>query len=191
MSERSVQVDGDGREANRGAGQGLDAPRFNQLYDEAAPRVYGYLARRVGAEQAEDLTAEVFAQAWTSRDRYDPDRSDPVGWVFGIVMNLLRRHRRSAQRQLRAYGRLLPPTATADPADLVARRLDATEDLQATVRSLQQLSDLDRDLILLRAWAELSYQQISDATGVSVTVVRTRLNRARARLDGRTPEGSS
>ena len=185
-----MQVDGDGREAREEGSETLDAARYVQLYDAAAPQVFGYLARRVGRELAEDLTAEVFAQAWTGRHRFDPTRSDPIGWVFGIVGNLLRRHHRTAERQLRAYGRLHRAEAPADPADLAARRVDAQEDLRATVRALEQLSDLDRDLILLRSWAGLSYQQISDATGESVTVVRTRLNRARARLGARTPEGS-
>lgn len=163
-------------------GEPLGSARFVRIYDETAPRVHQYLARRVGPSHAEDLTAEVFAQAWASRHRYDPGRGDPTGWVFGIVMNVLRRHHRSAERQLRAYGRVVVERSTADPAEAVALGLDARNELRATVRALRKLSKLERDMILLRAWAGLSYQQIGEALGIEVGLVKSRLNRARARV---------
>lgn len=160
----------------------LDDAAFVALYGTAAPRLHAYLARRLGPEAAEELTAEVFARAWAGRERYDAGRGDPVGWLFGIAMNLLRRHHRTAERRLRAYGRL-PVDATApDPAEGVTRAVDARRELEATARGLTRLSAMDRDMILLRAWADLSYQQIADAMGVDVGIVRTRLSRARARL---------
>lgn len=183
-----MEVDDRGSDALEADGA-LDPARFARLYDDAAPRVFAYIARRLGSERAEDLTAEVFAQAWAGRDRYDPTRSDPVGWVFGIVQNLLRRHHRTAERQLRAYGRVPTDGPAPDPADAVVRQLDARAELAATVRALESLSDLDRDVTLLRAWAGLSYEQISEATGITVDAVRSRLSRARARLgDGRTEQ---
>lgn len=168
----------------------LDGAAFGDLYDRMAAQVFRYLARRVGRDSAEELTAEVFAQAWAGRHRYDPSRGDPAGWVFGIVVNVVRRHHRSADRQLRAYAKVPRDRASGDPSDSVPGALDAASELRDTVRSLEQLPALDREMILLRAWAELSYQDIAEALGVDVGAVKTRLNRARARVASTRPGGA-
>lgn len=156
---------------------------------EAAPRVQRYLGRRAGFEIAEELTAEVFALAWAARDRYDPAVGDAVGWLFGFVINVARRQARTGGRRQRAYGRLSADQASVDHAEAVAGRLDNAQRLERTAAALDHLSRMDRDVILLRAWGELSYEQIGDALGLDTTVVKTRLSRARRRLAAQMDEG--
>src|SRR6266508_3978369 len=86
--------------------------------------LHRYLARRLGREIAVDIAAETFAIALARWSRFD--RSRPVRpWLYGIASNLARRHRRTEERQLRAYARTgLDPVLPMDE-DAAAERLDA------------------------------------------------------------------
>ena len=76
-------------------------PDFEQLYRQHARAVHRYLARRVGSELADDLTADTFVVAWRRRSSYDDRLGSPAGWLYGIATNLARRHRRREDAELR------------------------------------------------------------------------------------------
>lgn len=143
-------------------------------FEQHAPALHRYLAARVGRDVAAEIVADTFARAFRERARFDPERGTLRGWLYGIAENGLRTHRRSEHRRLRALGRLeaewTPAHATADPA--------ATAFLHAIAR----LDAGDRELILLLAWGELSYEEIAQATGRTHAAVRSRLARIRAAL---------
>lgn len=168
--------------------QGLEASElsrqeFERLYEQLEGPVFGYLARRVGRDLAEDLAAQAFVEAWAGRRRYRADRGSPAGWIWGIVTNLLRRHRRSEVRQLRAYARTgSDPLATSIGEQEVVGRVDAAQIMPKVAQALATMRDEDRDVLLLYAYAGLGYQQIAEALGISVGTVKSRLSRARARL---------
>lgn len=66
--------------------------QFGVLYDRHAGVIHRYLARRVGTAQADDLVSEAFRL----RGRYELSRADARPWLFGIAVNLLRRHQRTS-----------------------------------------------------------------------------------------------
>ncbi len=161
---------------------GISEAEFEALYTAQVGRIYGFLARRVGANMAEDLTAQTFVEAWAGRDRFDAARGGPVGWLFGIATNLLRRQRRQEESQLRAFARLgVEPTETFDEAALVDRIM-VREGWRQVAAVLAELSDVDRDILTLAGWAKLSYDEISAALEVPVGTVKSRLSRARTQL---------
>jgi RNA polymerase sigma factor (sigma-70 family) len=76
--------------------------------------LHRYAARRVGAEEADDLVAETFLIAYRKRREFDPSRADARPWLFGITTNLLRRRARREARMLRAFARTgVDPLVTA------------------------------------------------------------------------------
>jgi RNA polymerase sigma-70 factor (ECF subfamily) len=83
----------------------IDRARLARLYDDHVDAVYAYLARRVGADVALDVLADVFEAAFAQLDRFDPARGSERAWLFGIATNLLRRHWRTEQRRLLAWRR--------------------------------------------------------------------------------------
>ena len=85
---------------------------------------------------------------------------------------MLARERRSEERRLRAVARLPRPVA----AELSPRSLDA--DVAAVLAALPQP---ERDVLLLFAWGDLTYDEIAVALEVPVGTVRSRLSRARER----------
>ncbi len=161
------------------AESGRNPDSFMELVHRHQRVLYGYLARRFGHELAEEITAETFARAFAQRDRYRSDMPDARPWLFGIASNILRSHARSEARRLRAYARTgVDPHGDLDEVAADARA-DALQLGPTLARALAKLSRADRDVLLMFAWAEMSYDEIAEALEVPVGTVRSRLNRAR------------
>lgn len=158
----------------------LDDPRaFMPLVERHHRVLFGYLARRVGRDIAEDVTSETFTRAYAHRDRYDTSRADARPWLFGIATNLLRNHARSEHRQLRAYSRHGVDDRVDDDVDATAARVDAQVDSPRIAAALAALKPGDRDALAMFAWNDMSYEEIAEALDIPVGTVRSRLNRAR------------
>lgn len=154
---------------------------FAPVFDRHVDAIHAYLQRRVGRDVADELCSQTFLVAFDSRDRYDLTRPDARPWLFGIATNLLRRHRRTEVRQLRAYA-LAAQDPVTDPFEGADERVDASVQRQRLVDALADLPAEERDALLLYAWAELSYAEIADALEVPIGTVRSRLSRARGRV---------
>ena len=151
----------------------VDGASFAILFDRYYRALHRFLRARVGPQLADDLVSETFARAFRGRGSYDLARVDARPWLYGIAVNLLHEHRRAEERRLRAYARASPGERAAD----VEEPLDET-----VAAALLDLSEQDRTLILLHAWAELSYEELADALGIPLGTVRSRLSRTRAKL---------
>lgn len=92
-----------------------DADAFEVLYDRHVDRVAGFVARRWGGPDVEDITAEVFLQAWRQRERIvvDPE-AGLLPWLFGVARNLVREAHRGTGRRARLVDKLDPPTGVED-----------------------------------------------------------------------------
>jgi RNA polymerase sigma factor (sigma-70 family) len=151
-----------------------DARAFVVIFERHFDAVSRYLRRRVPADLADDLTAETFVRAFQHRRRYRALRDDARPWLFGIAMNLVREHLRHEQRELRAFARTY-----VDPVDEVAPSDRAAG---AVAGALASLTDGERDVLFLHAWADLDYDEIAEALTIPGGTVRSRLHRARAKL---------
>jgi RNA polymerase sigma factor (sigma-70 family) len=165
-------------------GTGSDAG-FGAVYVEHVDGIYGFLARRVGAgELAEELTAQTFLEALARHDRYDPDRGPIRPWLFGIAANHLRRYYRQEERALRAIAAYTgrAPLADEDDEERVDSRVLAEGYWPEIAGALLNMSPGERDVLLLYAWADLSYSAVAGVLDVPVGTVRSRLSRARGRV---------
>jgi RNA polymerase sigma factor (sigma-70 family) len=165
--------------------EAMTSAEFVAVYDQHSRSVYGYIARRLGPNLAADLTAQTFTEAWAGRHRYDPARGAVLPWLLGIATNLVRRQYRTEARQLKAYASTgIDPVSSFDE-DAVIERADSAERLQQVAAALAELDQLDRDLLFLFAALNLSYQQVADALGMPLGSVKSRMSRARERLEAR------
>ncbi len=156
---------------------------FAVLFDRYAAVMWRYLARRVGSEIADDLLGELFRIAFEHRAGFDPAFTTAAPWLYGIATNLVRRHRRSEDRRLRAIERLgAQRVLSGRTADEIVDTLDAGRLWPRVAAAIRELPSVERDTLLLFAWEELSYADVAAALGIPVGTVRSRLNRARARL---------
>ena len=157
-----------------------DPARFQTLFERHFELIFRYAGRRLGRQAAEDVSAEVFLQAFEARGRYDFSYPDARPWLFGIAANVMRRSLRTEGRRLRALAR--EPLRPAGALDDALVRLDSQETNQRLAGALAGLRADEREALLLVAWADLTYDEVARALAIPVGTVRSRLHRARARL---------
>jgi RNA polymerase sigma-70 factor (ECF subfamily) len=154
--------------------------RFEAVYEQHAAAIKGYAMRRIDPARADDIVAEVFLVAWR---RLDDIPAEPRPWLFAVARRVLANERRRTARQGAVLQHLEPPGVGVDPADaptLADRPLDA---------ALRNLSDTDREALLLTAWEGLNHREAARVLGVKEATFTVRLHRAKRRL-GRAIEHS-
>jgi RNA polymerase sigma factor (sigma-70 family) len=161
---------------------GDDPSSFAVIYDRYADDVHRFVLRRLGRDLADDLTADTFTAAFRQRDRFDGTRASARPWLFGIAANLIGKHRRTEVRALRAVTRLQTDPVSTSWEESADDRLAASSAGPALATALAKLSVPDRHVLLLVAWADLSYAEVAEALGIPLGTVRSRLNRARTRV---------
>lgn len=160
---------------------------FAALFERYADDIHRYVARRLGADVADDLMAETFVIAFQRRRRYDPSQPHARPWLYGIATNLVGRHRRTEARRLRALSRVTSLAADegddGEPlADRIADKVSAESARAALAGALARLPARHRDVFLVITWGDLDYKEAAQALGIPVGTVRSRLHRARAKL---------
>jgi RNA polymerase sigma-70 factor (ECF subfamily) len=155
---------------------------FAELYDRHAAAIARFAARRLGDHAGEDISAETFLTAFRRRERYDLARPDARPWLYGIAVRLIGRHRRDELRLFRALARSEAALTSDGGFESVDERLTALAQRRALAQALTELPGGSRDVLLLVAWAELSYEETAEALAIPVGTVRSRLSRARGQL---------
>ena len=159
-----------------------DPAGFATLFDRHATAIRDYLARRIGPQPAEDLTGETFLIAFSKREDYDRTHVNALPWLYGIASNLVRQRRRAEVRQLKALARSGVDEILTDHADSVSARVTAQASTRVLAGALARLTAGERDVLLLMAWAGLSYEELAAALDIPLGTVRSRLHRARTKV---------
>lgn len=127
-------------------------------------------------EQAGDAVQETFLVAWKSFDRYAAG-TNCKAWLYQILFNVVRRHRRNWFKWLTGKYRDLADTSIEAPAPLPAQLSD--RDILA---ALDRLPRQYPEVLLLVDVEEFSYAEASAALRIPIGTVMSRLSRARAEL---------
>jgi RNA polymerase sigma factor (sigma-70 family) len=154
-----------------------DGRSFDSVFDRHYPAVRRFLAVQAGADVADDLASETFTVAFRRRGSYDLSRPNAAPWLYGIALNLLRRHRRSEASRRHVYMRVAAGLGV--PGEISVEGFDANGRVSM---ALGLLRERDRELIVLYAWAGLSYEELAAVFGLPIGTVRSRLSRVRAQL---------
>ena len=161
----------------------LDVPEaFAELYDRHAAAIFRFAARRLGRQAAEDLIAETFLVAFRRRESYDLSRLDARPWLYGIAVNVIGKHRRAEVRMLRALARTGVDPLTDGGVERADDRVAAGALRRELAGALAALPAENREVLLLVAWADLSYEEVGCALGIPIGTVRSRLSRARRKV---------
>jgi RNA polymerase sigma-70 factor (ECF subfamily) len=113
--------------------------------------------------------ADVFAVVVAGPDRVP---EDPLPWLYRTAWNMIANLRRSEARLPPVFG----ATTSDDPESIVVER-------GVLLGALAELSDTDREALLLTAWEGLDTRRAAAAAGCSTTAFSVRLHRARRRLE--------
>jgi RNA polymerase sigma factor (sigma-70 family) len=154
---------------------------FAEIFRRHGTEIVRYVHARLGAGLAEDVAAETFLAAFRHRDRYDVSWAGARPWLYGIAVRQIGKHRRAESRYRRAMARLPAEQVPADFGDRSVERVTAEQLRPQLSATLAALSRQDRELLLLVAWADLTYAESAQALGLTVSAVRSRLNRIRVK----------
>lgn len=145
---------------------------FAGLYREHYGRVLRFVGRRIGpGPEAEDVTADIFRLAWAKAVQGSP--LSP-GWLFVTARNTLNNRNRFVVRTERAH-----QTVAAGMRSALAARSSADRTVEIVDETLAGLRDMDREILLLAYWDEMTASEIAGVLDVSVSAVWVRLHRAR------------
>jgi RNA polymerase sigma-70 factor (ECF subfamily) len=157
------------------------AASCQEWYEAYGPAVYGFLRFHVAtADEAEDLTADVFLRAVRAADQFDVSRGPARAWLLGIARHTLTDHRRREGRR-----RTVPVGSLRDlrcDAPSPEERLLRRERVTLLLAAVAELTRADQEIIGLRYGSGLDTGETAAVLGLGEAVVRTRLWRALGRL---------
>lgn len=174
--------------------QAGDTMAMERLILKYQNRIYNVIMKMCGnADDAAELTQETFVKVIESIDKFK-GRSGFYTWLFRIAVNLTLNHcQRSAKRATRSLDAeemesesqtgqglkdFLSDASAIDPAVLAQRR----ELCDLAMKSLLELEEPQRAVMVLRDIEGMNYAQIADVLNIELGTVRSRLSRARSHL---------
>lgn len=161
---------------------GGDRTAFSALYDATAPRVFGLVRRLlVDAAQAEEVTQDVFLEAWQTAARFDPDRGTAVGWLLTLAhrraVDRVRAVQSARERDLRAGVR-----DVGVPVDEVAEAAEVRIEHDRVSAAFAGLSEAQRQCIALAYYDGCTQSEIAARLELPLGTVKTRLRDGMIRL---------
>jgi RNA polymerase sigma-70 factor (ECF subfamily) len=147
---------------------------FGELFARYKQPLFGYFWRRVADRaQAEELTQEAFVAVIRAAPRYEPSARFRT-YLYAIALKILQAYRRKAAFRATFMGSLPDHAEPAAESGMVTQLL-----MREALRSLDAM---DREILLLREFEQLSYAEIAELLHLPVNTVRSRLFRARMAL---------
>jgi RNA polymerase sigma-70 factor (ECF subfamily) len=154
-----------------------DDQAFGVLYSHYFPKVYGFLLKRVGnREVAEDLMSETFIKVFTNIKKYQ-GRGVPFGaWLFKIATNNLFDYYRKTGRRPKVDIEAITP--------IKDEKIDQSEQTQIELdrelvnKIILEIPKKYQEILQLKFFAELSYQEISVTLGITENNARVLIFRA-------------
>ena len=152
-----------------------DTAAFEPIVERYQRILFTVALRMLGdSEQAADATQNAFVSAYRKLQTFDPRRRF-FSWIYRILVNECLNDRRGR----RAYEPLSPElAASGTPADL----LEAAERRRSVQAAILALPTEYREVVIMRHFTGLSYDEIADALGLPAKTVKSRLHTARQRL---------
>jgi RNA polymerase sigma-70 factor (ECF subfamily) len=155
-----------------------DAQAFHTLFQRYAPILLRVMARQLDApSEAHDLVQQTFLQLHRARYDFQPG-AKLRPWLFTIALNLKREHFRRLRRR-RETG--LSLDGSRDPA-VEPRGVEASDARQALRHALDQLPADQREVIELHWFDGLSFAEVGEVVGASLSAVKVRAHRGYRRM---------
>jgi RNA polymerase sigma-70 factor (ECF subfamily) len=166
-----------------------DEEAFQSLFNCYAPPVINFAYRFLHSQaEAEDLAQEVFLRVYKGRERYDDNRPFKP-WLFAIASRLISNHLRNTKRHHQVSLDYTPAEDEAPLASIIPEKslrpdqqIDQQEKVRAVQAALDGLPENQRTAVLLARFEEMSYEDIAEVMGVSITAVKSLLFRAKQTL---------
>ncbi|MBW3619806.1 MAG: ECF RNA polymerase sigma factor SigK [Actinobacteria bacterium] len=160
-----------------------DQQAFAALYDRHCRNVYGLVLGVVrDRAHAEEVTQEVFVQAWRTAARYDPARGTPGTWLRTLAHRRAVDRVRSEQAARDRDRRASAVNGTVVPVDPVADDVELLSEYAAVRSALAALTDLQREAVTLAYFGGHTYRRVAELLGVPTPTAKSRIRDGLVRL---------
>lgn len=158
---------------NKKIDENVTIDAFSRLYEEFAPRVFGYLVRRTPTIlDAEELTSTVFLRAFTALANFRGRGSDAFGgWIMTIAHNVLVNWYRDTGRS-KTPDHLNDYVDTLDSVPSPEHLVERNEQIQSLWRAVAALSTDRQELITLKYVDGLTNKKIGEKLGKSEGAIK-------------------
>lgn len=160
---------------------------FEELFARYQGPLYGFFRRRLpreNQERADDLVQETFLAVIGAQARYEP-RALVRSYLYGIALKLVSSERRRQAKDFKDP-KVSPGSEHGSNSEAEARSeptaTEATDTVLWVRQALEKLEAMDREVLMLREYEQLSYAEIAHLLRIPVNTVRSRLFRARMAL---------
>lgn len=158
--------------------QSGELAEFAVLYDAYSDSIYKFIYYRIQDRyRAEDLTSEIFFKALKKIDHYNPDLAQFSTWLYQIARNHLVDH----YRTFKALDELDEAIEISTSEDIPAE-LDKSYDAVKVRGAMEKLPLAMKEIIVMRMWEDLSYNEIAERTGKSEAALKMHMSRAMKKL---------
>ncbi len=152
---------------------------FVSIYNRYKTPVYAFCVKMLGdREQARDVMQETFLRVYENRDRLS-SISSLKAWIFTIARNQCLNQIRKARWQVPLENEREPVAARSETP---ISRLEKSERIALVTRYLDELKTEYREVIILREYQNMSYEEIAAVTRSTLSAVKSRLFKARRKL---------
>jgi RNA polymerase sigma-70 factor (ECF subfamily) len=158
------------------------ADDFQQFYNRNLMTVFRFIYGLYGGpiEEVEDLTAETFLRAWKSRHQFLGSESAGLGWLLKIARNLIIDAHRCQKR--RGYPEDIEKHIVQSNLQNPEQQVMTQEQIRTLWSLLNTLSDLQREILVLRYLLGWRVQDIGNHLGVKENTVSVYISRAIKRI---------
>jgi len=159
-----------------------DRSAFADLYDATARRVHGLVVRVVrDPAQAEEVTQEVYLEAWRTASRYDADRGSAIAWLLTIAHRRAVDRVRSAEASTRRESTYLHLSRPVDH-DVTADTAHASLDARRVRTALGGLTAVQREAIELAYFGGYTHAEVAALLDLPLGTAKTRIRDGLIRL---------
>jgi len=161
-----------------------DRGAFDALFLEHFAALRHFAARYIGAASAAEIVSESFLRLWLARETWAP-RWTIRAYLYNTVRRLAIDGYRSTRAERQRYATTLGPEevwgmASPTPSPESAVETEAT--IALVWQAIRSLSEVQQSVMALRWQAQLSWDEVASAVGMSAVAVRKQHSRALARL---------
>ena len=160
-----------------------DLDRMGLLFERHHQQLYGFAFHMTGdREVSQDITQNVFLRMLTYRHSFAGTGTFKT-WMYHLARNVLNDHFRKNKRMLHKYPVELIGDNIGDGSFSDAHN-DRMQEVQTLEKAIMNLTDDNRELLLLCRYQELKYHEIAELLGITEGAVKVRVHRALNQLKG-------
>lgn len=148
---------------------------IENLYERYSPDVRRFVLFLSGDPViADEITSDTFISAWIARQRIR--QTTVKSYLFAIARNLYRDIQRRRDRHAELDEHMIDARISAQT------HMEQTAEVRTVLAALQQLPEIDRTALLMRALDEMPYEEIAETLGIPIGTARLKVYRARLKL---------